>query len=42
MLAKIFQQGSSLVVQWWRVQRPLQETRVQSLVQEDSICRGAI
>ena len=29
------------VVQWLRIQLPVQGTRVQSLVQEDPTCRGA-
>ena len=33
--------GASLVVQWLRIRPPMQETRVQALVQEDPTCRGA-
>ena len=33
---------ASLVVQWLRIRLPMQETRVRSLIQEDSTCRGAI
>ena len=29
---------SSLVAQWLRIRLPMQETRVQSLVQEDPTC----
>ena len=32
---------ASLVAQWWRIRLPMQETRVQSLVQEDPTCHGA-
>ena len=32
---------TSLVVQWIRIHLPMQETQVQSLVQEDSTCRRA-
>ena len=32
------QPGASLVVPWWRVHLPMQETWVQSLVQEDPTC----
>ena len=31
----------SLVVQWIRIRLPEKETRVQSLVWEDSTCHGA-
>ena len=41
MSAKISQEGASLVAQGWRTHLPLQETRVQSLVREEPICRGA-
>ena len=33
--------GTSLVVQWLRIRLPVQGTRVQSLVWEDSTCFGA-
>ena len=33
--------GTSLVAQWLRIRLPMQETPVQSLVQEDPTCRGA-
>ena len=33
--------GASLVAQWLRIRLPMQETRVQALVQEDPTCRGA-
>jgi len=33
--------GTSLVVQWIKICLPMQGTRVRSLVQEDSTCRGA-
>ena len=33
---------TSLTVQWIRIRLPMQATRVQSLVQEDSTCFGAI
>ena len=33
--------GASLVAQWLRICLPKQETRVQSLVRDDSICCGA-
>ena len=33
---------TSLVVQWLRIHLPMQGTRVQSLVQEDSTCQRAI
>ena len=32
--------GTSLVAQWLRIQLPVQETWVRSLVQEDPTCRG--
>ena len=33
--------GASLVVEWFRICLPMQETRVQSLVQEDPTCHQA-
>ena len=33
--------GTSLMAQWLRIRLPMQETWVQSLVQEDPTCRGA-
>ena len=33
--------GTSLVVQWIRIRLPMQGTRVQSLVREDTTCRRA-
>ena len=33
--------GAFLVARWWRVCLPMQETRVRSLVWEDSTCWGA-
>ena len=33
--------GTSSVVQWWRVRLPVQGTQVQPLVQEDPTCCGA-
>ena len=33
---------SSLVIQWLKIHFPMQGTRVQSLVQKDLTCRGAI
>ena len=33
--------GASVVDQWKRICRPMQETWVQSLVREDCTCRGA-
>ena len=33
--------GTSLMAQWIRIHRPMQGTRIQSLVQEDPTCRGA-
>ena len=33
---------TSLLVQWIRIRLPMQATQVQSLVQEDSICNGAM
>ncbi|KAJ8775921.1 hypothetical protein J1605_015984 [Eschrichtius robustus] len=33
--------GASLVAQWLRIRLPMQGTQVQSLVQEDTTCRGA-
>ena len=33
--------GTILVVQWIRICMPMQGTRVQSLVREDSKCSGA-
>ena len=33
--------GASLVVQWLRINLPMQETLVQSLAQEDSTCHVA-
>ena len=35
------QRRTSLVVHWIRIHLPMQGTRVQSLVQEDSTCHGA-
>ena len=35
------QSGTSLVVQWLRIHLPMQRMQVQSLVREDSTCRGA-
>ena len=32
---------ASLVVQWLRIHLPMQDTCIQSLVHEDSMCRGA-
>ena len=32
---------ASLVAQWQRIHLPMQETRVQSLIQEDPTCQGA-
>ena len=32
---------ASLVVQWLRIRLPMQGTRVQALVWEDTTCRGA-
>ena len=32
---------ASLVAQWSRIRLPMQETRVQALVQEDPTCCGA-
>ena len=36
-----FQSRTSLVVQWLRIQLPMQRTWVHSLVQEDPTCHGA-
>ena len=33
--------GTSLVVQWLRIQLPIQGTQVRSLVREDPTCHGA-
>ncbi|KAJ8790535.1 hypothetical protein J1605_004508 [Eschrichtius robustus] len=33
--------GTSLAAQWLRIHLPMQETRVQALVQEDPTCRRA-
>lgn len=33
--------GTSLVVQWWGIHLLTRRTRIQSLVQDDSTCRGA-
>ena len=33
--------GASLVAQCLRIRLPVQETRIQALVQEDPTCRGA-
>ena len=33
--------GVSLVVQWFKICLPMQETQVQSLVQKDPTCHGA-
>ena len=33
--------GASLVAQWLRIHLPMQGTRVQALVREDSTCCGA-
>ena len=33
--------GTSLVAQWLRIYLPMQGTRVQALVRDDPICRGA-
>ena len=42
LLTKIIKKpGTSLVVQWIRIRLPMQETRVQSLVWEDSTFLGA-
>ena len=40
-LSKYSQTGTSLVAQWLRIHLPMQGTRVQFLVQEDSTCHGA-
>ena len=34
-------EGASLVAQWLRICLPMQGTRVQALVREDSTCCGA-
>ena len=39
---KVVGSGVSLVVQWLRIHLPMQGTRVQSLVWEDSTCCGAV
>ena len=36
---KIYEHGTSLVAQWLRIRLPMQGTRVQSLVWEDTTCR---
>ena len=36
-----WQPGASLVAQWMKIHLPMQETQVQSLVQEDPTCLGA-
>ena len=36
-----FYKGRGLVAQWERIHLPVQETQVQSLVQEDPICHRA-
>ena len=33
--------GTPLVAQWWGIHLLMPSTRVQSLVQDDSTCRGA-
>ena len=38
MTISVWQNRTSLVVQWLRIRLPMQGTRVQSLVQEDSTC----
>ena len=38
---KIKRVGASLVAQWWRICLPMQETQVQSLIQEDPTHCGA-
>ena len=38
---KVQTSGASLVAQWLRIRLPMQGTRVQALVQEDSTCHGA-
>ena len=38
---KNIQSGASLVVQWWRIWLPVQETRVRSLIREDRTCSRA-
>ena len=41
MQIKSTMRGTSLVAQWLRIHLPMQETLVQSLVQEDPTCRRA-
>ena len=42
MKIKTTMREASLVVQWWRICLPMQETWVQSLIQEDPTCCGAM
>ena len=41
-ISKELNDSASLVVQWLRIGLPVQGTQVQSQVQEDPTCRGAI